>query len=63
MYGIDTSDEALHEQEMEADAAPDLKIDKCIACLRMRVIDTDHLCHSCGDTDARAELITLLNTK
>jgi len=61
MYGIDNSDETLRIQEMEADAEIS-RLGKCIACLRPRVLDSDQLCNTCGDTGARAELIALLIT-
>jgi hypothetical protein len=59
---MDNSDETLREQEMEADDQVS-RIGQCIACLHSRVLDHDQLCHSCGDTDARAELLDLLRTK
>ena len=60
MFEIDTSDATLREQEMEDDARV-ARLGTCIACLNSRPLDTDLLCHSCGNTDARAELLALLN--
>ena len=60
MYGIDTSDETLRIQEMESDVEISL-LGKCIACLCIRAIDSDQLCNSCGNTEARQELLALLN--
>jgi hypothetical protein len=62
MLGLDISDDTLRIQEMEADDQIS-RLGKCIACLNPRPLDQDQLCRSCGNTDARKELLALLKTK